>query len=152
MRKLPTVPRFDGGPQTVLLVTDVDAAVEFYGACLRLEMRDGDPGRYAEFNTGEGGVLVLVKRDGSIAPMVVQAVESGAHVSLGFTIGAEDYEPWKAWLTRRGVAIERETKWIHGGRSLYVLDPDGRRLEFKTPPIIAAPKLAPFVAKKREDQ
>jgi len=37
MRKRPAIPRIDGGPQTVLLVDDVERAVEFYGKSVMLQ-------------------------------------------------------------------------------------------------------------------
>lgn len=150
MRKRPAIPRIDGGPQTVLLVDDVERAVEFYGKSVMLQPRDGDAGRYAEFDTGDGGVLVLVKREGSIAPMAMSAAED-APATLTFTIDETGYETWKKWFAKCGVPIERETTWIHGGRSLFVRDPDRRRLEFKTPPSQVPPKPVVLTAKKRED-
>ena len=149
VKKRPAIPSLDGGPQTVLLVENVERSVDFYGESLRLEFKDGDTGRYAEFVTGDRGTLVLVKQDGSIAPMAAAAVAPDG-VALTFTIEADGIETWKKWLAKRAVEIERETKWIHGGRSLYVRDPDGRRLEFKTPPTVAAPKPTVLV-KKQED-
>lgn len=150
MRKRPKIPRIDGGLQTVLLVDDVDRMAEFYGRTLLLEKRDGDAGRYAEFDTGEGGVLLLVKRDGSIAPMAA-AAETDPGATLSFTITPEGYATWLKWFSRQGVAIERETKWIHGGRSLFVRDPEGRRIEFKTPPAAPPPKPVVLQERKRDD-
>ena len=71
MRKRPAIPRLDGGPQTILLVDDVERSVEFYGQSLMLRQTDADPGRYAEFDTGDGCALVLLRREGSIAPIAV---------------------------------------------------------------------------------
>ncbi len=150
MRKRPAIPRIDGGAQTVLLVEDVERAVEFYGKKLLLQSQDGDAGRYAEFDTGDGGALLLVKREGSIAPMAMAAVTDET-VTLTFAITSDGLEVWKKWFAKCGVAIERETKWIHGGRSLFVRDPDGRRLEFKTPPAVVPPKPVLLTEKKRED-
>lgn len=150
MRKRPAIPRLDGGLQTVLLVDDVERSVGFYGKSLLLQPKDGDAGRYAEFDTGDGGVLVLVKREGSIAPMVIPSISDDT-VTLTFAITADGCEAWKKWFAKCGVAIERETKWIHGGRSLFVRDPDGRRLEFKTPPSEVPPKPVVLTQKKRED-
>ena len=146
MKKRPVIPRLDGGPQTILLVEDVERSVEFYRDSLRLEMKDGDTDRYAEFDTGDG-VLLLVKREGTIAPMV-GAMAGGKGSALTFSVSSDGYAMWKQWLEKRGVPIDRETRWIHGGRSLYVLDPDGRRLEFKTPPVIAPPPKPPAAEKK----
>ncbi len=147
VKKTPVIPRLDGGPQTILLVEDVERSVEFYRDNLRLEMNDGDAERYAEFDAGDSGVLLLVKREGSIAPMA-GTLAGGQGSALSFSISADGYAIWKQWLEKRGVTIDRETRWIHGGRSLYVLDPDGRRLEFKTPPVVAPP--APKPAAKEE--
>ena len=133
----------------ILLVEDLERAVEFYGQSLRLEAKDGEAGRYAEFDAGDGSALLLVKRDGSVAPMAAGAA-SGAAALLTFTIPLEGCEAWKKWLVQRGVPIERETIWVHGGRSLYLRDPDGRKLEFKTPPVAAPPK--PVVIAKRKDE
>ncbi|MBI5692110.1 MAG: hypothetical protein HZC55_18675 [Verrucomicrobia bacterium] len=141
MRKRPAIPRLDGGPQTVLLVDDVDRAVEFYRKGLRLPLRDSDAGRYAEFEMGDGAALLLVKRDGSIAPMAMPAApERGG--GLTFAVAEDGLEWWKTWFATCAIKVERETKWVHGGRSLYVRDPEGRRLEFKTPPVVPPPKPA----------
>lgn len=134
----------------MLLVDDVEQAAEFYGGCLRFALRDGDLGRYAELDTGDGGVLLLVKRDGSIAPMA-QAAETDSTVALTFAVEPEGLEVWKKWFSKRGVPVERETKWVHGGRSIFVRDPDGRRLEFKTPPAVVPPKPVVLEARKREE-
>ncbi len=151
MRKLPAIPRLDGGPQTVLLVDDVDRTAVFYAQTVLLERRDGDEGRYAEFDTGDGGVLVIVKQDGSIAPMAV-AAGAGGEVTLTFGITNEGFETWKKWFGKCGVAIEREATWVHGGRSLFVRDPDGRRLEFKTPKAVVPPPAPVIITeRKRED-
>lgn len=150
MRKRPVIPRLDGGPQTVLLVEDVDRAAGFYRQKLLLKHRDGDAGRYAELDTGDGGVLLLVKRDGSIAPVAApMETESGA--TLVFSIEAGAYDSWKSWFERKEVAIERETRWIHGGRSLFVRDPEGRRIEFKTPAAVVPPKPVIIQPRKNED-
>lgn len=145
MPKRPTIPRLDGGQQTVLLVEDVERSVEFYGRKLRLEAKDGDAGRFAEFETGEGS-LVLVRREGSIAPLVPAAL---TEVALTFTIDEAGFAAWKKWLANSAVPVEREMKWIHGGRSLFIRDPDGRRLEFKTPPAISPPPKPTVITEKK---
>jgi catechol 2,3-dioxygenase-like lactoylglutathione lyase family enzyme len=38
-------------------------------------------------------------------------------------------------LRTQGVAIESETHWARGGRSLYFRDPEGHLLELVTPGI-----------------
>jgi len=56
-------------------------------------------------------------------------------VHVGFAISTESYEPWLAYLKARGVAIESETRWPPGGRSLYFRDPDDHLVELITPGI-----------------
>jgi catechol 2,3-dioxygenase-like lactoylglutathione lyase family enzyme len=132
VKKRPKISGGGGEPQTILLVEDVSRTAEFYQDVMRFEAKDGDGERYVEFETADGGVLLVVQREGSIAPMASVAA-AGAPATLSFAVTAEGYEAWKKWMKKRGIPIDQETKWIHGGRSLYVLDPDGRRIEFKAP-------------------
>ncbi len=132
----------------MLLVDDVERTAVFYAQTVLLERRDGDTGRFAEFDTGDGGVLVIVKRDGSIAPMAADAA-AGEGATLTFGITNEGFDTWKKWFGKCGVPIERDAKWVHGGRSLFVRDPDGRRLEFKTPRAVVPPP-APVVITERK--
>ncbi|MCX6952327.1 MAG: VOC family protein [Verrucomicrobia bacterium] len=151
MKKRPAIPRLDGGPQTILLVEDVRLSVAFYRDQLRLDLKDGDTDRYAQFDTGDGAALLLIKRKGSIAPMAAKMAESSMQ-ALTFTVEDEGYDSWRKWLEKRGVEIEREGRLVHGGRSLFVRDPDGRRIEFKTPAVAPAPSRPPMaVERKRED-
>ena len=149
MKKRPAIPRLDGGPQTILLVEDVERAAAFYTEQLRLARREGDTARYVELDTGDGGVLLLVKRDGSIAPMAAKTA-ANALATLTFEIPAEGYDLWKKWFVDRGVPIAHETRWVHGGHSLYVHDPDGWRVEFKTPAVLPPPP--PVVPKPRVEE
>ena len=150
-KKRPAIPRLDGGPQTIILVEEVGRSVDFYGNVLRLELRDGDTDRYAEFDTGDGGVLLVVKRDGTIAPMATDAV---AESPKGLTFSVEDdgLEAWKKWLVKRGIEIEREAKLVHGGRSLVVRDPDKRKVEFKTAASVKAPSRPPMAVERKTDE
>lgn len=148
MKKRPAIPRLDGGAQTILLVEDVARSVAFYGETLRLEKKEGDTERYAELDTGDGGTLLLLRREGSIAPM------AGGQIShaLTFTVEDEGLEAWKKWLAKRGVAVEREAKLIHGGRTLVVRDPDGHRVEFKTPASVKAPTRPPMAVERKQEE
>lgn len=151
MKKRPAIPRLDGGLQTILLVEDVERSVAFYQDDLRLEKKENDRDRYVEFDTGDGGVLLILKREGSIAPLAMGAMK-GTPNTLAFTVEDEGYESWKKWLIKRGVEIERDAKLIHGGRSLVVRDPDGRRIEFKTPAVTKAPAWPPMVVEKKAER
>ena len=151
MKKRPAIPHLDGAPQTILLVEDVERSAAFYSGDLRLEKRDSDTDRYVEFDTGDGGMLLILKREGSIAPMALGAAEKTPN-TLTFTVEDEGYEAWKKWLTKRNIPIERETRWIHGGRSLFVRDPDSRRIEFKTPPVERPPSRPPMAVERKKEE
>ena len=151
MKRRPAIPRLDGGPQTIHLVEDVARSIAFYQDYLRLEKRDGDTDRYVEFDSGDGGVLLIVKRDGSIAPMAKPTMV-GAPSSLTFTVEEKGFESWKKWLGKKGVEVEREGRLVHGGRSLVVRDPDGRRIEFKTPPSVSAPSRPPMAVERKRGE
>ena len=148
IKKRPAIPRLDGGPQTLILVEDVERSVEFYRDTLRLEARDSDTDRYAEFDTGDGGVLLIVKQDGTIAPVAASALADSPK-GLTFTVEDAGFDAWKKWLAKRGVEIEREAKLVHGGRSLVVRDPDKRRVEFKTPPSVKTPTRPPMPIERK---
>lgn len=143
MTKRPMIPRLDSGPQTLILVEEVERSVDFYRDVLRLEVRDGDTDRYAELDTGDGGVLLVVKREGTIAPIAVASLPDSPK-GLTFVVEDAGFESWRKWLTKRGVEIEREAKLIHGGRSMIVRDPDKRRIEFKTAAVVKPPTRPPM--------
>lgn len=151
MKKRPSIPRLDGGPQTILLVEDVERVVAFYRDHLRLELRDGDTDRYAELDTGDGGVLLIVKKEGTIAPFAVEALASSPK-RLTFIVEDEGFDAWKQWLVKREVEIEREGKLIHGGRSMLVRDPDGRRVEFKTAANVKPPTRPPMPIERKKGE
>jgi len=151
MKKRPAIPRLDGGPQTILLVEDVERSVAFYRDHLRLELQGGDTDRYAELDTGDGGVLLIVKREGTIAPFAAEALASSPK-GLTFIVEDDGFDAWKQWLVKRDVEIEREGKLIHGGRSMLVRDPDGRRVEFKTPPSVKTPTRPPMPIERKKGE
>lgn len=110
MKKRPAILGTEGGPQTIVLAGDVERTAEFYRRNLQLRMRDGDKGRFAEFEMGDSGVLLLLQREGSLAPMAENLAGAGAK-PIAFAIPAEGYDGWRQWLVQRGVTIVRETRW-----------------------------------------
>lgn len=133
-------PAIEGIVESILYVDDLPRAVAFYRDLVELEPMTGDATRFQAFKAGAAQVLLLFKRGGTIEPTPVPGGVipphdgSGPH-HIGFAIGAESYEPWKQRLAGAGVAIESETHWPRGGRSLYFRDPDGHLLELITPGI-----------------
>lgn len=138
----PSAPRIHGVVETVLYVDDLPRAVAFYRDVLGLFPMRGDPARFQSFDSGQGRVLLLFKRGGTLQPVTVPGGVIPPHDGhgphhVGFAISPENYDPWLAQLKAHGVAIESEAKWPPGGRSIYFRDPEGHLLELITPGIWA---------------
>lgn len=136
-------PAIHGVLETVLYTADLPGATGFYQEVLGLAPMNGDGERYQAFDAGAGRVLLLFQRGTTLTP---QTVPSGGVIPphngegpthLAIAISAADYEPWCTRLGELGVAIESETQWERGGRSVYFRDPDGHLVELVTPGIWA---------------
>jgi catechol 2,3-dioxygenase-like lactoylglutathione lyase family enzyme len=134
------IPAIDGTVESILYVDDLARAVAFYRDVLGFKPMTGDGARFQSFQSGATQVLLLFKRGGTLEPARVPGGVipphdgSGPH-HIGFAISAASYEPWRRHLDAAGVAIESETHWPPGGRSLYFRDPDGHLVELITPGI-----------------
>ena len=130
----------NGVVETALYVDDLVRAVGFYRDVLGLRPMAGDPGRFQSFDTGAQRVLLLFRRGSTREPTaapggVIPPHDGSGQNHVGFAIPAAAYEAWRARLRDQGIAIESETRWERGGRSLYFRDPDGNLLELITPGI-----------------
>lgn len=134
-------PPIHGVVETILYVDDLERATAFYRDAIGLKPMTAHDARFQSFDAGANRVLLLFKRGATLTP---QPVETGGvipphdghgphHVAFG--IAAADYDAWCARLRARGVAIESETKWARGGRSVYFRDPDQHLVELVTPGI-----------------
>ena len=133
-------PPLEGIVESILYVEDMPRAVAFYRDELGLEPMLGDPVRFQSFKAGTNQVLLLFKRRATLEPMevpggVIPPHDGGGTHHIGLAISPAAYEAWLARLRERGIAIESETTWERGGRSLYFRDPDGHLLELITPGI-----------------
>lgn len=134
-----TPPPITGIVESILYVDDLPRAVAFYRDVLGFAPMTGDPARFQAFAVG-AQVLLLFKRGGTLAPAhvpggVIPPHDGAGPYHIGFAVPREAYAGWLAHLRGRGIAIESETTWERGGRSLYFRDPDGHLLEFVTPGI-----------------
>jgi catechol 2,3-dioxygenase-like lactoylglutathione lyase family enzyme len=134
-------PPIHGVVETVLYADDLPRAIDFYRDVIGLALMTGDGERFQSFDAGAGRVLLLFKRGGTLVP---QPVSTGGFIPphdghgphhLAFAIATDDYEAWRRWLQTRGVAIESETQWGRGGRSVYFRDPEQHLVELVTPGI-----------------
>jgi len=131
------MPRLNRIVESALYVDDLERAGRFYRDVLGLAPMLQTKVLTA-FDIGGANVLLLFKR-GSCLETQQQAKGSipphdgSGPLHLCFAIEADELAAWEATLTDRGVAIEGQTEWPRGGKSLYFRDPDGHLLELMTP-------------------
>lgn len=135
-----TAPRIHGVVETILYVDELGRAEAFYRDVLGLARMRGDGERFCAFDAGAQRVLLLFRRGATLQPVVVPGGVIPPHdghgpLHVAFAIAADDYGRWRDRLVRHGLAIESETHWPPGGRSLYFRDPDGHLVELVTPGI-----------------
>ncbi|MBI2517951.1 MAG: VOC family protein [Opitutae bacterium] len=133
-------PPIEGIIETILYVDDLPRAVAFYRDVLGLTPMTGDPVRFQAFKIGGRQALLLFKRGSTLEPTTVPGGVIPPHDGhgpqhIGFAVTHEAYDAWLARLRARAIAVESETHWPRGGRSLYFRDPDGHLLELITPGI-----------------
>ncbi|MEX2044904.1 MAG: VOC family protein [Opitutus sp.] len=134
-------PAINGVVETVLYTDDLGRAIAFYRDLLGLAPMQGDGERFQAFDTGAGRVLLLFKRGGTLEPQpvamggVIPPHDGHGPLHIAFAIALADYDTWCARLRGHRVAIESETHWERGGRSVYFRDPDNHLVELVTPGI-----------------
>lgn len=124
--------KIEGLIEAAVYVKDLERAEKFYRGVLGLQPLRRNPGRHVFFRVGRSVLLVFsaetTRKDEKLPP---HGAEGPGHVALG--IKTEELEPWRAYLTRHQIEIEKEVTWPSGGRSLYFRDPDGNLIELITP-------------------
>jgi catechol 2,3-dioxygenase-like lactoylglutathione lyase family enzyme len=133
-------PPIAGVVETILYVDDLDRGIGFYRDSLGFEPLTGDGHRFQALKAGASQVLLLFKRGGTLEPTPVPGGIIPPHDGHGphhiaFAIAKDQYEPWLRRLRGLRIAIESETDWPRGGRSMYFRDPDGHLVELVTPGI-----------------
>jgi catechol 2,3-dioxygenase-like lactoylglutathione lyase family enzyme len=117
--------------ETGLYARDLDAAEQFYGDVLGLEVLLREPGRHVFFRCGRGTVLVF-------KPGVTQMDDATPHGGVGaghvaFAVEADQLRDWARHFARHDVEVEYEEDWGERGRSIYVRDPAGNYVELAPP-------------------
>jgi SAM-dependent methyltransferase len=125
--------------ETAVYADNLDAMEKFYTTVLGLPVIDKETGRHVFFRVGNGQVFLVFKADTTLKgdALPSHGARGPCHFALG--IAPESYDPWRRRLTARGVAIERETSWPLGGRSIYFRDPAGHLAELITPGVWGTP-------------
>ena len=134
-------PSINGVVETILYTDDLEGATAFYREVLGLAVMKGDGERFQALDAGANRVLLLFKRGATLTPQpvpsggVIPAHDGHGPHHIAFGIAAADYDTWCARLLERRIAIESETQWERGGRSVYFRDPDNHLVELVTPGI-----------------
>lgn len=132
------MPKLDRVLETCLYVDDLDRASRFYEEVLKLPRIGGDANRFRAYDVGGQSVLLLFRRGATLEAVKLPGGTIPPHDGEGrlhyaFAVTASDLPAWEKRLGQHGVAVEGETRWPRGGRSIYVRDPDGHLVEFATP-------------------
>jgi catechol 2,3-dioxygenase-like lactoylglutathione lyase family enzyme len=124
-------PPLGGIHEAALYVRDLEGAERFWRR-LGLPLVGRSRGRHVFFRAGSDMLLLFDPR-GTLHGGAVPAHGSvgTGHVALDVPDAAA-LERWRAFLGEAGVAVEAETEWPGGGRSLYFRDPDGNSIELIT--------------------
>ena len=118
--------------ETCLYVDDLDAAEEFYGRVLGLELHSKEAARHRFFRCGSGMLLLFCPDRTLLSTGIVPAHGARGPGHVAFAIRAGQVESWRGELLAHGVEIESEIDWPSGGHSIYFRDPAGNSLELAT--------------------
>jgi catechol 2,3-dioxygenase-like lactoylglutathione lyase family enzyme len=134
------IPPIHGVIESILYVDDLPKAVAWYRELLGFVPLKGDGERFQAFDAGGKGVLLLFKRGGTVTPAptpggVIPPHDGRGPYHIAFAIDPGSYDAWCQRLRACGIAIESETHWERGGRSVYFRDLDNHLLELVTPGI-----------------
>ena len=120
-------PRITGILETVVYVTDIDRAEQFYREVMCLTQIGKQPGRHVFFRVGSGVLLLfLAERTRQTTSLPPHGADGEIHVC--FTVSPAEYDIWKRRIQEHGLSILQETEWP-AGSSFYFRDPDGNLLE-----------------------
>ena len=131
--------------ETSLYVADVDRSMRFYREVLGFEPVEGGilemlakPAdlRFCPLQIPGGQLLLLFQKGSSATTTVLPGGTIPPHDGDGrlhLAFAVDELESWRKRLQSQGVAVEGETAWPRGGRSVYFRDPDGHLVELATP-------------------
>lgn len=114
----------------VLIVADLDRAVQFYAEVLGLPLGHRSEA-YAQFNTGATR-LALYRRDAMTQTLGISVnppMDDAPGFELGFKVADVD-AAFAEMIERGATAVTPPTDRPWGQRTAYVRDPDGHLIEF----------------------
>ena len=123
--------------ETVLYVSDLDRAAEFYARLFDASALRRDE-HFCALGIADEQVLLLFVRGSSRQPSHVEGGLIPAHDGSGslhvaFGMRKDDLGSWEERLKGQGISLESRVDWPGGAVSLYFHDPDGHVVELVTP-------------------
>ncbi len=118
--------------ETVLYADDLTAAEGFYRDALGLEVLDRSE-LMVVFRCGSGVLLIFDPKKSGAPGRSVPSHGAIGPGHLAFATPEDDLDLWRSRLVDRGVEIESEVEWEHGGLSIYFRDPAGNSIELAPP-------------------
>lgn len=118
--------------ESVLYVSDLSAAIEWYQRVLGAELHSVQEGRHAFFRVGAEMLLLFVPESSKEIGGEVPAHGAVGEGHLAFATTHQELADWRQHLIEIGVPIETELDWPNGARSIYFRDPSHNSLEFAT--------------------
>lgn len=124
-------PPLGGIHEAALYTAHLERAERFWtGLGFRVVARAD--GRHVFLRAGADMLLVFDPRTSIYSRAVPSHGALGpGHVAFDVP-GPGALDAWREHLAGAGVAVEQETRWPSGGRSLYFRDPDGNSIELIT--------------------
>ncbi len=107
-----------------LRARDPDATERFYVSVLGLKVVARHPARGSVWLDADGAIVMVERADGG-ERLPAEGTPPGTKDLVAFAV--DDLPAWRRRLVEAGVAIEGETP-----NTLYVRDPDGRRIGVST--------------------
>jgi len=117
------VPRAMGISHILLQVTDLGRAEAFYVGTLGMEVKERS-------SLGDGRPLVVLREGLGLTPGTIPVGSARDFDHLAFKAADVDALAWR--LREAGVQVVDGPKATGYGRSVYFLDPDGRKIECHT--------------------
>jgi len=119
--------------ETCIYAADLDAAEAFYRDVMGLTLHSKVPGRHVFFRCGKSAMFLIFNPDKTMHEKSPHGHGKPGSTHAAFAVEGTELDAWRAHFAKHNVAIELETTWPNGSRSIYFRDPAGNSLELAPP-------------------